>query len=134
MGAGEALVHRILIIDDEEEVREILRRALEKDGFAVDEAADGREGLRRFRQGGADLVIVDLFMPYKEGMETILEIRETAPDVRTIAISGGGLSGEMEFLEHAETFGASRTFTKPLDLAVLVKAVHELLGAEAAST
>lgn len=121
-------MRRVLVIDDDDEVRDLLRRVLERERFEVHEAADGREGLRHFREHGADLVIVDLFMPHKEGIETILEIREMSPTVKTIAISGGGLGGEMEFLDHARRFGALRTFAKPFDIEALLEAIHELVG------
>jgi YesN/AraC family two-component response regulator len=75
----------------------------------------------------ADLIIVDIFMPEKEGLDTILEIREVAPHVKTIAISGGGMTGSLEYLDYADTFGVDRTFTKPLDLEEVVKEVARLL-------
>ena len=67
-------------------------------------------------------------MPHKEGIETILEIREIHPEVKSIAISGGGLTGDLELLNHAETFGALKTFTKPLDLEEILKTVREMIG------
>lgn len=117
----------VLIIDDDEDVRAVLRRALEGAGYDVTEAADGKEGLREFRRSPADVIIVDIFMPEKEGLETILEIRELAPHVKTMAISGGGMTGSLEYLDYANTFGVDRTFTKPLVLEEVVKEVRRLL-------
>lgn len=119
---------RILVIDDDEPIRDLLRRALEGAGYLVDEAADGREGTQVFRERPADLIIVDIFMPRQEGIETITTIQQVSPHVKTIAMSGGGLTGEMEFLEHAKTFGAVRTFTKPPNLETLIDCVRELVG------
>jgi DNA-binding response OmpR family regulator len=118
---------RVLIIDDDDGVRALLRRVLERAGHDVTEAADGKQGLRQFHQVPADLIIVDIFMPEKEGLDTILEIREVAPHVKTIAISGGGMTGSLEYLDYADTFGVDRTFTKPLDLEEVVKEVARLL-------
>jgi len=118
---------RVLIVDDEEDVRVVLRRALERAGYDVTEAADGKEGLREFRRSPADVIIVDIFMPEKEGLETILEIRELAPHVKTMAISGGGMTGSLEYLDYANTFGVDRTFTKPLVLEEVVKEVRRPL-------
>jgi DNA-binding response OmpR family regulator len=124
---------KILVIDDEESLRMLLREALERQGYEVEVAADGCEGTRLFRQRRADLVIVDLFMPKKDGIETIIEIQQACSGVRTIAISGGGLTGAMEFLTHAQALGASRTFAKPFDLEQLLEAVRELVGPGAVS-
>ncbi len=121
-------VPRILVIDDEEQVRSVLRSALEKKGYEVDEAADGWEGTRVFLQRREDLVIVDLFMPRKDGVETIIEIRQIQPDVIAIAISGGGLTAALEFLTHAQTFGAACTFEKPIDMDEFLKTVRKLIG------
>lgn len=70
---------RVLVIDDEPQIRKLIRSALEGRGYSVDEAADGRDGARRFRERPPDLVIVDIFMPEKEGIETILELRHVDP-------------------------------------------------------
>ena len=120
---------RVLVIDDEPQIRKLIRSALEGRGYSVDEAADGREGARRFRERPPDLVIVDIFMPEKEGIETILELRHVDPSIKCIAISGGGLSGSLVYLKHAEYFGALRTFSKPFLLSEMLDAVGELAPA-----
>lgn len=119
---------RILIVDDDEQIRELLYAVFDGAGYEVATAADGGQGLKSFRKRSADLLIVDIFMPVKEGLETLLELKRGKPTLKSIAISGGGLTGEMEFLQHAQTFGADRAFAKPLDLKALLSAVRELLG------
>ena len=111
-------------------MRAVLRRVLERASHDVAEAADGNEGLKQFHRAPADLIIVDIFMPEKEGLETILEIRQAAPHVKTIAISGGGMTGSLEYLDYANTFGVDRTFTKPLDLGEIVEAIATLLASD----
>src|SRR5688572_234064 len=86
-------MQRILVIDDDEQVRALLYEILDRAGFKVVEATNGVEGLKLYRAQPADLVITDLIMPEKEGVETILELRREFPDVRVVAISGGGRNG-----------------------------------------
>ena len=118
---------RILVIDDEDQIRAMLREALELSGHEVLEARDGKEGIRVYQKQPADLVITDILMPEKEGLECILELRRIDPAVRVIAISGGLRSHTMDVLRVARGFGACRTFWKPFDLAKVVAAVHEEL-------
>ncbi|HZZ19661.1 MAG TPA: response regulator [Opitutaceae bacterium] len=118
---------RILVIDDEEPVRAILRRALTCLGHTVVEAADGREGLKKFAAEGADLVITDLVMPETEGFEVLMTLRGEHPDVKIIAISGGGRQGASDNLRMAKYLGASRVIPKPMSLAQLTEALDELL-------
>lgn len=83
-------MRKILIIDDDEQMRNLLCRAMEYAGFEVEAAADGRKGLRLFEENFYDLVITDLIMPEQEGMETITFLSKNYPEVKIIAISGGG--------------------------------------------
>jgi DNA-binding response OmpR family regulator len=119
---------RILIIDDNDQVRSLLREMLELGHYTVIEAPNGDIGARLFRQQPADLVITDIFMPEKEGLETIRELRRDFPDVKIIAISGGGSRGDLGYLPTAKKLGAHRTFIKPFEMDELLSAVHELLG------
>ncbi|MBW2064289.1 MAG: response regulator [Deltaproteobacteria bacterium] len=121
---------RILVIEDDPKIRKVLRKLLEREGHDVEEASDGLEGLRLYRKKPADLVITDIIMPRKEGLETILDLRREFPDVKIIAISGGGRLGPHLYLEVAEGFGAFRVFSKPFDLEELQGAILELLGEE----
>jgi CheY-like chemotaxis protein len=117
----------ILIIDDEAMIREMFRRILELEGYAVSEAAEGNEALARCREQCPDLIITDLIMPDKEGIETIIEIRRDFPETKIIAISGGGRVTAREYLELAETFGADRSLSKPIGREELLAAVRALL-------
>ncbi len=123
---------RILVIDDDVQVRELLRLILEQGGYEVIEAGDGNEGLDRFRTEPTDLVITDIIMPEKEGIQTIRDLQRGSPEVKIIAISGGGRLSAEDCLETAECFGVDRTFTKPFRGAELLEAIQDLLGVPAA--
>jgi YesN/AraC family two-component response regulator len=117
----------ILVIDDEEHIRTLIRQMLELSGYKVYEAPDGKVGLEIFREKQVDLIITDILMPEKEGLETIMELRRSFPDVKIIAISGGGQSGNLSFLSAAKHLGALRTLTKPFSYEELLKTIRELI-------
>ena len=119
---------RILIIDDEEMVRMTLRQTLEKAGHEVREATNGREGVEMFQADPADLVITDIVMPEQEGVETIIKLRADYPDLKIIAVSGGGRIGATDYLEYAKQYGAAHVFEKPFDRKALVAAVESTLA------
>lgn len=119
----------IIIIDDEPALRGTMRKILERAGHSVREASDGDEGIRLFRVRPADLVVTDIFMPEKEGMETIQELREEDPEVRILAVSGGGSIGPSGPLHDAELFGADGSLAKPFSVEELQEKVDDLLGA-----
>jgi CheY-like chemotaxis protein len=123
-------VARILVIDDDPAVRLSAKLALEDAGHRVEEAVNGEEGLKRMRANPADLVISDIFMPEKEGLETIDEIRRNHPQTRIIAISGGGRMDPADYLEIAERVGADRSLSKPFDILQLLDVVKTLLEPE----
>ncbi|TKB82777.1 MAG: response regulator [Nitrospira sp.] len=106
--------HTILVIDDDPDIRRLLRLALEEAGYDVREAQDGNDGLAIAKQEPCSLVIVDLFMPGKEGLETILALRREMPLIKLIAMSGG--SGHTDMLPAARSFGADQTIHKPYEL------------------
>ena len=118
----------ILVIDDEEGMRALLRGLLEKEGHKVLEAPDGMAGIRLYQENRPDLVITDIFMPEKEGTQTILELRKNNPNVKIIAISGGELAARIDVLGTAKIFGALRVLTKPFRLEDMRQAVKELLA------
>ncbi len=119
---------RILLIDDDAIAREILKTLFEDVGYEVQEAADGLQGTNLFRENPADLVITDIVMPQKEGIETIMDLRREFPAVKIIAISGGGERLTREScLQAAELAGARRTFAKPINVLDLLNAMSELL-------
>jgi len=119
---------RILVIDDDDLVRETLRSILERAGFQVVEAADGLQGTRLYRSDPVDLVITDILMPVMEGIETIRELRKINADAKIIAVSGGGRSGVTDFLGMAKKLGADRVIAKPFRPADLIDAVRAVLG------
>jgi CheY-like chemotaxis protein len=110
----------ILIIEDHTSVRMLLVRVLEDAGYQVFEAADGRQGLERFRAQPVNLVITDLEMPEMNGLEVILELTRVFLDVKVIAMSGRSA----DELQKARLIGARQTFPKPLDLPALLHAVQ----------
>ena len=119
---------RILVIDDDEQIRRMLRQMLERVGYEVADAPDGDEGIRLYRKRPADVVITDIIMQEKEGLQAIMELRREFPGVKIIAISGGGrLGGPESYLDFAKRFGAVRTFTKPIRKEKLLNAISEVL-------
>ncbi len=119
---------RILVIEDETILCTLMKDALEKAGYEVMTALDGRKGMRLFSEQPCDLVITDILMPEKEGLEIILELTKQFPTVKIIAISGGGSSLGDYLLDVAQEFGAQRVLWKPFQIKQLVAAVKEVLG------
>jgi len=119
---------RILVIDDEESVRFTLREILEHENYEVTVAKDGVEGTALFTAQPFPLVITDLFMPEKEGLETIIELREDYPDTKIIAISGGGSMGLTNFLESARKLGVDQVIAKPFGKDEVLDCVKECLA------
>ena len=120
-------MRKILVIDDDEQIRKLLCRIMEQAGFEVKAAADGRKGLSLFEENFYDLVITDLIMPEQEGIETITFLRKNYPQVKIIAISGGGRIGPETYLPAALELGANRAFAKPFSIDQIINAVRELL-------
>ena len=116
----------ILIIDDDQALRDSLRRTLRREGYTVLEAAEGEEGLKVVKSHPVDVVLVDLFMPGKEGLETIGELRRSHPGIKIIAMSGGGEKGHMDVLKAAKLMGARRTLAKPFSREDLIEALDDL--------
>jgi DNA-binding response OmpR family regulator len=119
---------RVLVIDDDQQVRDLLRRILERAGHTVVDAADGAAGTAVQRSRPADLIITDIFMPGQDGLETILELRRAFTGVRIIAISGGDHSGQMDLRKEALLLGASHALRKPFAPGELLAVVSETLG------
>ena len=119
---------RILIIEDDAEVRELLSTLLTRAGHQVSAASDGIEGIHAFRTDPRDLIITDLVMPGNEGLETIVDLRNEFPDLKIIAISGGGLDGQNNYLNAARLCGATMTFRKPFKNQEIIDAVNDLLA------
>jgi DNA-binding NtrC family response regulator len=121
----------ILIIDDEEMIRESLSTLFVREGFTVEVAINGDDGLAKFVASPARLVIVDIVMPEKEGVATIQELRRSDPDLGIIAISGGGRRGNIQFLDVARKMGADAALAKPFTRSQITGLVREMLGARA---
>jgi len=119
---------RILLIDDDEAFRNMLHKTLERAGYEVQPAADGKQALELFRQQHPDLIITDLVMPEKEGLETILELRREAPNAKIIAMSGGSRMNPRTSLAMAEKFGARKTLSKPFSHQEILDAVSDVLN------
>ena len=117
----------ILLIDDEENFRCVLKQVLVNAGYEVVEASNGAEGIRYFNEKPADMIVTDIIMPEKEGIETIIELKKAYPDVKLIAMSGGGWYGTDIDFDMAKKLGA-RTLDKPFALQELLDAVNELLN------
>ncbi len=118
---------RILVIDDDVKLRELIRRFLEGAGYEVIIAENGRVALDIQRQTPADVIITDIFMPEKQGTEIIMDLSLEFPKAKVIAISGGGNVADIDFLKLAENLGALKTFQKPFKQEELLAAVKELL-------
>jgi CheY-like chemotaxis protein len=128
----EESMARILVIDDEEQMRRMLRRALERQGYEIIEACDGNEGVQCYRSVHVDLVISDILLAGQEGFETIIALRHEVPGIKIIAISGGDCHSDSDLLDMARQLGAQRTLQKPFELRDLFETVWEVLqGADA---
>jgi DNA-binding NtrC family response regulator len=119
---------RILVIDDDEALRTLLQRALQRVGHEVTTAEDGAVALKAMSKSGADVVVTDIFMPQMEGIETIRALRKLYPDVAIIAMTGGGNRRWQEYLEVAESFGAAAVLGKPFEIAALVALIDKALA------
>lgn len=118
---------RILVIDDDEQVRNMLHIMLQNEGYDAVAAPEGKAALELFRHAPFDVVITDIVMPEKEGLETIMALKQLYPAVRIIAISGGGRVNPGHYLDGARVLGAEFTFIKPVKLERLLSAVKTLL-------
>jgi two-component system, chemotaxis family, chemotaxis protein CheY len=121
----------VLVIEDDDHLRRLLRAVLERAGYTVDDAPNGAAGLRRFYAHPADVVVTDIIMPEKEGLETIIELKRDHPDVKIIAISGGGARLDAQYLPSAKALGADCTIEKPFEPREVIEAVGGLLRKQA---
>ena len=121
---------RILLVDDDDRLRDTLSEVLKRAGYDVEDASNGAIALNKYRRAPSDLVITDIVMPEREGLETIRELRRHDPGVRIIAISGGGVGSARTYLATATAFGADRIIAKPFSRAELLSAVEETLDGD----
>ncbi|MBN2655704.1 MAG: response regulator [Spirochaetales bacterium] len=117
----------ILVIDDDEHIRELINIMLEGEGHTVVQAEDGMVGLKKLEEETFDLIITDIIMPNQEGIETIVQIKGKTPGIKILAISGGGRIGSTNYLTLAENFGVDRTMSKPFYHKDFVDCIRELL-------
>lgn len=120
----------ILVIDDDAAMRESIGLVLESAGFTVVEAKNGIDGMRLLQAEHPALVITDILMPQKEGIEIIREIRAQAPDIPIIAISGA-VGGQADYLKMARAFGANAVLAKPFEPKEMLAVAQRLLDTSA---
>lgn len=119
---------RVLLIDDEKMLRDVLRDAFEAAGYDVAVAANGTDGVRLFEEAPSDIIVTDILMPDKDGLEVIMELRKRHPNVKIVAISGGDRTGNRQYLRIARELGAARILHKPFRPKELLALVEEVLG------
>lgn len=119
--------NRILLVDDDDAMRRALSKALERDGYAVVEAPNGRSALECLERNPVDLVVTDIIMPDSEGVELTLLLHSSHPELPVIAMSGGGHWDPEFHLSLARAAGATQVLSKPFPPEVLLEKVHSLL-------
>jgi CheY-like chemotaxis protein len=120
----------ILIVEDDKELREMLKISLMRYKYTVLEAADGKEAITHFKPSITDLVITDLIMPDEDGLKVIMKLREIKPSLKVIAISGGGKAGPGSYLNLAKALGANAVFSKPFPISDLISKIELLINDE----
>jgi len=119
---------KILIIDDETAIAFMLKKMVERAGHVAEVAGNGNEGLQIFDEFHPDLLITDIVMPEKEGLEIIFDLRRKNPNLKIVAISGGGRFQYEGYLNSAKHLGANMVFQKPLDLKEFMNSISKLLS------
>jgi YesN/AraC family two-component response regulator len=117
----------LLIVNDDPQILKMLHQILEHEGYDVNEAPNGNQALRLYWENPADLIITDIIMPEKDGIEIIIKLKRDYPDVKIIAISGGGRIDSELYLDMAKKLGVQRTFAKPVERKQLLNAVRDIL-------
>jgi CheY-like chemotaxis protein len=120
----------ILLIEDDNEMRDMLKTALIRKDHVVIEAENGKEALIHFKPGVTDLVITDLIMPDEDGLKVIMKIRKLKPAIKVIAISGGGKAGPGSYLNLAKVLGADAVYSKPFSINDIILKIEELMKVE----
>lgn len=120
---------KILIVDDEEPIRMLVSKIVTKDGHQAMEAEDGVHACEAFSDADIDLIITDLVMPRRNGIEMIMQLKKSHPQVKVIAISGGsGFSGQIDLLSVAQLLGAKHVIKKPFTVDDIREAVNDTLA------
>ena len=120
----------ILIVEDDADMREMLKITLSRRKFSIQEASNGKEAISRFKPSITDLVITDLIMPDEDGLKVIMKLRELKPDIKIIAISGGGKAGPGNYLNLARALGADFVLPKPFSINDLISKIEQLVDPE----
>jgi DNA-binding response OmpR family regulator len=120
----------VLIVEDDKELREMLKMSLQRRGFTVIEAENGKDAITHFKPTLTDLVVTDLIMPEEDGLKVVIKLREFKPSIKIIAISGGGKVGPGSYLNLAKALGADATYSKPFSISELTAKIEQLLDNE----
>jgi len=118
----------VLIVEDEKELREMLKTSLLRRKINVFEAVNGKDAIAHFKPSITDLVITDIIMPEEDGLKVIMKLRELKPGIKIIAISGGGKAGPGSYLKLAKALGADAVFSKPFSINDLISKIEELVN------
>ncbi|MFW6274334.1 MAG: response regulator [Spirochaetota bacterium] len=119
---------KILVIDDDSHIRDMLSEMLQDSGYQVVTAENGYEGIKEYHRDDFQLIIMDILMPEKEGIETYRELKQADSDVKVIAISGGGQIGAEQYLRMIRYFGVQYTFEKPVEKNKLLSTIESIIG------
>ena len=120
----------VLLVEDDKELREMLKMSLLRRSFTVLEAENGKDAITHFKPFLTDLVVTDLIMPEEDGLKVIIKLRELKPTIKTIAISGGGKVGPGSYLNLAKALGADAIYSKPFSINDLILKIEQLLDNE----
>ncbi len=120
----------ILIVEDDNDLREMLKVTLLRRKYTVFEASNGKEAIMKFKPSMVDLVITDIIMPDEDGLKVIMRFRELKPSIKIIAISGGGKAGPGNYLNMARALGADEIFPKPFSINALNQKIDEMIEPE----
>ena len=120
----------VLIVEDDKELREMLKMSLIRRNFTVLEAENGKEAITNFKPALTDLVVTDLIMPEEDGLKVVIKLRELKPSIKIIAISGGGKVGPGSYLNLAKALGADAIYSKPFSINDLTAKIEQLLDNE----
>jgi DNA-binding response OmpR family regulator len=120
----------VLIVEDDKELREMLKLTLSRRNFTVFEAENGKSAIAHFKPTITDLVVTDLIMPEEDGLKVVIKLRELKPSIKIIAISGGGKVGPGSYLNLAKALGADAIYSKPFSINDLIAKIEQLLESE----
>ena len=120
----------VLLVEDDRELREMLKLSLSRRNYTVIEAENGKDAIAHFKPSITDIVITDLIMPEEDGMKVVIKLRELKPSLKIIAISGGGKVGPGSYLNLAKALGADAIYSKPFSINDLIAKIEQLLESE----